>query len=50
LPYYTPSSSFTPVNDSVSKAGLNNRYENAYFDQGKTTLSSSTLSGGEVGI
>lgn len=48
--FYTPPSPFTAVNNSFFGMGLNNRYENAYFDAGKTTLTSSTLSGGEVGI
>jgi hypothetical protein len=48
--FFAPPSSFTPVNNAGSHLGLHNRYENAYFDQGKTTLSSSTLTGGGVGI
>jgi hypothetical protein len=38
------------VLDKLSGMGLNNRYENAYFDEGKSSLTSSTLSGGEAGI
>lgn len=48
--FYTPPSPFTPVLDTFSGLGLNNRYENACFDEGKAALASSTLSGGEVGI
>ena len=29
---------------------LNNRYENAFLDEGKTTINNSRLSNGEVGI
>ena len=46
--YYTPSSAAVPV--SFSGMGLANRYENAFFDQGESALTSSHLSGGEVGI
>ena len=41
--FFAPPPSFTPVNNAGSHLGLHNRYENAYFDQGKTTLSSSTF-------
>jgi hypothetical protein len=46
-PFYTPTG---VVNESMFGLGLHNRYENAFLDEGKSTLSSSTLSGGEVGI
>jgi hypothetical protein len=48
--YYTPPSPFSPVAVSFSGVGLANRYENAFFDQGESALTSSHLSGGEVGI
>jgi hypothetical protein len=48
--FYTPPSPFTAVPVSFSGMGLANRYENAYFDQGESALSSSHLSGGEDGI
>ena len=48
--FYTPASPFVAVNNSFFGLGLNNRYENAFLDEGKSTLSTSTLSGGEVGI
>lgn len=48
--YYTPPAPFTPVLDSFFNVGLNNRYENAYFDEGRSSITSSRLSGGEVGI
>jgi hypothetical protein len=48
--YYTPPSPFSAVLDTFTGLGLNNRYENAYLDEGKATLTSSTLSGGEVGV
>jgi hypothetical protein len=48
--FYTPPAHFVAASDFLFGLGLNNRYENAWFDEGKTTLSSSTLSGGEVGI
>jgi hypothetical protein len=49
-PFYTPPSPFVATNESLSGLRLNNRYENAFLDEGKTTLNSSALSGGEVGI
>ena len=48
--FYTPPSPFTPVAVSFSHMTLANRYENAFFDQGESALTSSHLSGGEVGI
>jgi hypothetical protein len=49
--FYTPPPTFTPVSVSFTGMTLTNRYENAYFDQGKSSISSSNLSGtGEVGI
>ena len=48
--FYTPPSPFTPVLDTFFGMGLNNRYENAFFDQGKTSITSSTLSNSGVGI
>jgi hypothetical protein len=49
-PFWSPPPGFTPVLDTFSGLGLNNRYENAYFDEGKASLTKSTLSGGEAGI
>ncbi len=48
--YYTPPSPFTGIPVSFTGMGLNNRYENADFDQGTSTLSSSTLTGGIAGV
>jgi hypothetical protein len=49
--YYTPPAPFHPVPVSFTTMTLANRYENAGFDEGTTSLTSSTLSGvGEVGI
>lgn len=48
--YYTPPSPFTAVNEAFSSLGLNNRYENAFFDEGKAKLTGSALTGGEVGL
>jgi hypothetical protein len=48
--YYTPPPSFSGIPVSFTGMGLNNRYENAYFDQGESTLSSSTLTGGIAGV
>ena len=38
-------SPFHATKESFSHMTLTNRYENAYFDQGKTSLTSSQLSG-----
>jgi hypothetical protein len=48
--YYTPASPFVPINETFSKLSMNNRYENASFDAGKSTLTGSTLTGGEAGL
>jgi hypothetical protein len=48
--FYTPPSAFAPVLQSFGGLGLANRYENAYFDEGKATISGSRMSGGEVGL
>ena len=48
--FYTPPSPFTATNDVLTSMRLNNRYENAFLDEGKTTLNNSRLSNGEVGI
>lgn len=48
--FYTPPSPFVATNDTLTSMRLNNRYENAFLDEGKTTLNGSTLSNGEVGI
>lgn len=48
--YYTPPPSFTPVLDKFSGMGLNNRYENAYFDEGKSELTTSRLTGSVYGV
>jgi hypothetical protein len=48
--YYTPPVSFTPINETFSKMNMNNRYENAAFDAGQSTLTGSTLTGGETGL
>jgi hypothetical protein len=48
--FYTPPSPFIATNDALTSMRLNNRYENAFLDEGKTTLNDSTLSNGEVGI
>ncbi len=48
--FWTPPPSWTPVLDSFFAMRLHNRYENAYFDEGRSSLASSTLSGGEAGI
>jgi hypothetical protein len=48
--YYTPPATFTPINETFSKMSMSNRYENATFDAGKSTLTGSTLSGGEAGL
>jgi hypothetical protein len=48
--FYTPLSPFAATNESMTGLRLNNRYENAFLDEGKSTLTNSTLSGGEVGI
>jgi len=47
-PFYTPPS--TSVLVTFTGMTLTNRYENAGFDAGQTSLVSSTLSGGEAGI
>jgi hypothetical protein len=49
-PYWAPPAGWTPVNESFSKLTMNNRYESAAFDSGKSTLSGSTLTGGETGL
>lgn len=49
-PFYTPPSPFVATNESMTGLRLNNRYENAFLDEGKTTLVTSALTGGEVGI
>lgn len=49
-PYYTPPSPFNGIPVSFTGMGLNNRYENAFFDQGESTLNSSTLTGGIAGV
>jgi len=48
--YYTPTSPFAQIPVTFTTLTLANRYENATFDQGKSTITSSGLSGGEVGI
>jgi hypothetical protein len=48
--YYAPPSPFAAVNETLSGMRLNNRYENAFLDEGKTTISNSTMTNGEVGI
>ncbi|HSZ28866.1 MAG TPA: hypothetical protein VK784_03800 [Pseudonocardiaceae bacterium] len=48
--FYTPPSPFIATNEALTSMRLNNRYENAFLDEGKTTLNDSTLSNGEVGI
>lgn len=48
--YYTPPSPFVPVPVTFTRTGLTNRYVNAEFDQGKSAVTSSDLSGGEFGI
>ncbi|MHB1584377.1 MAG: autotransporter outer membrane beta-barrel domain-containing protein [Acidimicrobiales bacterium] len=48
--YYTPPPGSQPVLDTFSGMGLANRYENAYFDAGKSSLALSILAGGEVGV
>ena len=48
--FYTPPSPFTATNDVLTRIRLNNRYENAFLDEGKTTINNSRLSNGEVGI
>jgi hypothetical protein len=48
--YYTPPASFTPINETFSKMNMNNRYESAAFDAGQSTLTGSTLTGGEAGL
>ena len=48
--FYTPPSPFVATNQTMSGLRLNNRYENAFLDEGKSTLNNSTLSNGEVGI
>jgi hypothetical protein len=48
--FYTPPSPFTATSEGLTGLRLSNRYENAFLDEGKTTLNNSTLSGGEVGI
>jgi hypothetical protein len=48
--YYTPPASFVPVPVSFTGMTLANRYENAGFDEGTSSLTSSSLTGGEVGI
>jgi hypothetical protein len=48
--YYTPPTPFVAVPVSFATVGLTNRYENAFFDQGESSITSSDLSGGEVGI
>jgi hypothetical protein len=48
--YYTPPTPFVPVPVSFRTMTLANRYENAGFDEGQSSLTSSSLSGGGVGI
>ena len=48
--FYTPPSPFTATNDVLTSMRLNNRYENAFLDEGETTINNSSLSNGEVGI
>jgi hypothetical protein len=48
--YYTPPTPFVAINDSMSTMLMSNRYENVFPDAGKTTVTNSTLSGGDVGI
>jgi hypothetical protein len=49
--FYTPPPKFSPVSVKFTGMNLTNRYENAYFDQGKSSIATSSLSGtGEVGI
>jgi hypothetical protein len=48
--YYTPATPFVQIPVTFTTLTLANRYENATFDQGKSTITSSGLSGGEVGI
>jgi hypothetical protein len=48
--FYTPPSPFVATNESMTGLRLNNRYENAFLDEGKSTLNGSALSGGEAGI
>ncbi len=49
--YYTPPPKFSPVAVNFTGMNLANRYENAYFDQGKSSIATSILSGtSEVGI
>jgi hypothetical protein len=48
--FFAPPPSFTAAPELFFGMALNNRYENAFFDEGKAALDSSTLSGGEVGV
>ncbi|HEY2576103.1 MAG TPA: hypothetical protein VGI74_07320 [Streptosporangiaceae bacterium] len=50
--FFTPPAIFTPVSMNFTGMNLTNRYENAFFDQGTSSIATSTLSGGtsEVGI
>lgn len=48
--YYTPPSPFVPVPVTFAHMGLTNRGENAAFDQGTSTITSSDLVGGEYGL
>jgi hypothetical protein len=47
--FYTPPAG-TPPTETFSNMSLNNRYENAGFDQGVTALRGSVLRGGEDGV
>jgi hypothetical protein len=49
-PFWSPPPGWKPVLDTFTSMGLNNRYENAYFDEGRSSLTASTLSGGEAGV
>jgi hypothetical protein len=48
--YYTPPSPFTATNETFSDLTLNNRYENAGFDAGRSTLTGSSVTGGDIGV
>jgi hypothetical protein len=48
--FYTPPSPFNGIPVTFTGLGLANRYENAYFDQGESTLNTSQLSGGVAGV
>jgi hypothetical protein len=49
-PFYTPPAGAPPLQVLSGLTLGNNRFENAYFDQGKAELTSSTVSGGAFGV